>query len=125
SAIAHNELRVVYQPQVHIATRKVVGVEALVRWEHPELGAVSPAEFIPVAENSGQIVEIGEWILRTALHQARRWQSQGLPELILAVNLSLQQFRHEGLLPNLGDVLLETGFPAGKLELEMTESIAM
>jgi len=124
-AIPRHELRVVYQPQVHIATRRVVGVEALVRWDHPELGAISPAEFIPVAENSGQMVEIGAWILRTALHQARRWQNEGLPELILAVNLSLQQFRHESLLPNLDAALLESGFPTGRLELELTESIAM
>jgi EAL domain-containing protein (putative c-di-GMP-specific phosphodiesterase class I) len=118
-------LHVVYQPQVHIATRKVVGVEALVRWQHPELGALSPAEFIPVAESSGQIIEVGEWILRTALHQARRWHAQGRAGLVLAVNLSLQQFRHEGLLTSLDCLLEETGFPPGNLELELTESIAM
>lgn len=125
TAIAHDELHVVYQPQVHIATRKVVGVEALVRWQHPELGALSPAEFIPVAESSGQIIEVGEWILRTALHQARRWHAQGRTGLVLAVNLSLQQFRHEGLLASLDRLLQETGFPPGNLELELTESIAM
>lgn len=125
TAISNKELRVVYQPQVNISTRRVVGVEALVRWEHPELGTISPAEFIPVAESSGQIIDIGEWILRSALHQAQAWRAQGQTELILAVNLSLQQFRHEGLLKSLEEVLAETGFPPARLELELTESIAM
>jgi len=125
TAISHGELRVVYQPQVGIETRKVVGVEALVRWEHPELGSISPAEFIPVAESSGQIIELGQWILRTALHQAQGWRAQGHTDLILAVNLSLQQFRHDGLLRTVELLLEETGFPAGNLELELTESIAM
>ncbi len=125
TAAAHDELHVVYQPQVHIANRKVMGVEALVRWTHPELGAISPAEFIPVAERSGQIIELGEWILRTALYQAQRWRAQGRTGLVLAVNLSLQQFRHEGLLASLDRLLEETGFPPDRLELELTESIAM
>ena len=125
TAVAQNQLSVVYQPQIEIASGRVIGLEALVRWRHPELGQVSPAEFIPVAEASGQIIAIGEWVLRTAVGQARRWLTGEHADLILSVNLSLAQFKDANLLTTLDDVLATEGFPAGNLELELTESIAM
>lgn len=105
-ALERNQLSLHYQPQVSIATGRVCGVEALLRWHHPELGAVSPAEFIPVAEDTGQILPIGEWVLRTALAQLRTWHNQGLPALTMAVNLSAVQFRQPQL--------LELGGPASR-----------
>ena len=100
-------------------------MEALLRWTHPELGAVSPAEFIPVAESSGQILGIGEWVLRTALAQARQWRDAGHTELVVAVNLSMVQFRHPGLVDMVGRALADSNVPPQMLELELTESIAM
>ena len=104
---------------------KLTGVEALLRWNHPELGAVSPAEFVPVAESSGQILGIGEWVLRTALAQARTWWQAGRVDFTVAVNLSMAQFRHPGLVDMVREALQESGVPAQVLELELTESIAM
>ena len=89
SALVLGQLTLHYQPQIRLKDRRLVGVEALLRWTHPELGAVSPAEFIPVAESSGQILGIGEWVLRTALAQARQWRDAGHTELVVAVNLSM------------------------------------
>ena len=100
-------------------------MEALLRWTHPELGAVSPAEFVPVAESSGQILGIGEWVLRTALAQARQWRDAGHTELVVAVNLSMVQFRHPGLVDMVGRALADSNVPPQMLELELTESIAM
>lgn len=121
----HNQLQIHYQPQVSIADQRIIGVEALLRWTHPELGAVSPTEFIPVAEDSGLILVIGEWVLRQAVRQAKSWMQQGLPPLIMAVNLSAVQFRHPNL-PNLvTQILNEEGLPPEYLELELTEGVAM
>ena len=89
SASVLGQLTLHYQPQIRLKDWRLVGVEALLRWTHPELGAGSPAEFIPVAESSGQILGIGEWVLRTALAQARQWRDAGYTELAVAVNLSM------------------------------------
>lgn len=124
-AIAHEQLHVHYQPQISLVTGEVIGVEALLRWHHPELGNVSPAEFIPIAEESGLILQIGEWVLRAAVAQAKKWHLLGMEKLIMAVNLSAVQFRHAGL-PNLVmNILKEEDFPAQYLELELTEGVAM
>src|SRR5690606_16495664 len=105
---------------------RLVGAEALLRWQHPQLGWISPAEFIPIAENSGQILAIGEWVLRTAAAQMKRWLDQGYPpHTSVAVNLSMAQFRAPSLFELIGDVLRGSGLPAHCLELELTESVAM
>lgn len=120
-----DQLRLVYQPQLDIASGRVIGCEALLRWHHPELGSVSPAEFIPIAEESGLILPIGAWVLRTAARQARQWQVAGLPPLVMAVNISAVQFHHADLTSLVAQVLTETGLAPGCLELELTESVAM
>ena len=125
SALVLGQLTLHYQPQIRLKDRRLVGVEALLRWTHPELGAVSPAEFIPVAESSGQILGIGEWVLRTALAQARQWRDAGHTELVVAVNLSMVQFLHPGLVDMVGRALTDSNVPPQMLELELTESIAM
>jgi len=103
----------------------VIGAEALLRWRHPELGAISPTEFIPVAESCGLILPIGEWVLRSAVQQLRRWMDAGLGELTMAVNLSSVQFRHADLPALVSRILDEAGVPARLLELELTEGVAM
>lgn len=125
TALAREELSVFYQPQVSVSTGEVVGAEALLRWHHPEMGFVRPDEFIQVAEASGLIIQIGEWVLHTAMEQAKAWLEQGHPQFVLAVNLSLAQFNHPGMLSMLDNALATTGFPARNLELELTESITM
>ena len=124
-ALERNQFELHYQPQVSLATRRVVGAEALLRWRHPELGMVSPAEFIPVAESSGMIVAIGEWVLRTAVHDARRWLDMQLPLLTVSVNLSAVQFRHPQLPEMVTRCLQQAGLPARRLELELTEGAAV
>lgn len=124
-AISHEQLHVHYQPQISLVNGEVIGVEALLRWRHPELGNISPAEFIPIAEESGLILQIGEWVLRAAVAQAKKWHLLGMEKLIMAVNLSAVQFRHAGL-PNLVmNILKEEDFPPQYLELELTEGVAM
>ena len=125
SAIVLNQLALHYQPQIRLSDRKLVGLEALLRWSHPELGAVGPGEFIPVAESSGQILGIGQWVLRNALAQMRRWRDAGHVDITVAVNLSMVQFRHPGLVDMVREAIAESGVPAAALELELTESIAM
>ncbi len=124
-ALERNELFLQYQPQVSLENGSIVGVEALLRWRHPELGLISPSEFIPMAEDSGLILPIGEWVLRTAIHQMKHWLDIGLPPMMMAVNLSAVQFRQTSL-PQLVAKILETeGLPPQYLELELTESMAM
>ena len=124
-ALPRGELQVYYQPQLS-ADGRLVGAEALLRWQHPQLGWISPAEFIPIAEHSGQILAIGEWVLRTAAAQMKRWLDQGYPaHTSVAVNLSMAQFRAPSLFELIGDVLCDSGLPAHCLELELTESVAM
>lgn len=124
-AMADNLLSLAYQPQIDIVSGKMIGAEALLRWHHPELGEVPPARFIPIAEESGLIIALGEWVLRTACTQAKSWQDAGLPPLTIAVNLSARQFRHNNLAHLVTTVLRETGLPAQYLELELTESLAL
>ena len=124
-ALGKRELFLVYQPQVDVATGRVTGLEALLRWQHPELGLVPPDKFIRIAENSGLIVPIGEWVLRTACSQARKWQDDGLPAVSVAVNVSAVQFRQQGFCELIRSVLHETGLAAHCLELELTESLLL
>ena len=124
-ALERDQLQLHYQPQLALDTGRVIGVEALLRWNHPEWGPVSPAEFIPVAESSGQILQIGEWVLRTATRQLRAWQDAGLQPMVMAVNLSAVQFRLPRLPELVMDILGETGLAPDQLELELTESVAM
>ena len=124
-ALERNQLHIYYQPQVALHDRHIIGAEALLRWQHPELGMVSPAEFIPVAEGSGLILPIGEWVLRCAVRQARAWMDEGFGPLIMAVNLSAVQFRHPDLPELVTRILDEEGLPPEYLELELTESVAM
>lgn len=124
-ALARGQFSLVYQPQVSASDGRLVGAEALIRWTHPELGEVPPAEFIPIAEDSGLIISIGEWVLRTAVRQARAWMRDGMPSLVIAVNLSAIQFRHPGLPSQVTTILEDEGLPAEYLELELTESVAM
>ena len=121
-AIKQGELRVFYQPQVDIASGRIVGAEALVRWQDPIEGLVSPIRFIPIAEETGLIFEIGEWVLRETCRQGYQWLEAGLSPLTLAVNVSPQQFRRGDLSALIAEVLNDTKFPAEYLELEMTES---
>ncbi|WP_119964996.1 sensor domain-containing protein [Simplicispira lacusdiani] len=124
-ALERQQFSLHYQPQVCIATQQVLGVEALLRWQHPELGMVSPAEFIPIAEDCGQILPIGEWVLRTALAQLKHWHMQGLTLPSMSVNLSAIQFRQPSLPELIARILAETGLSPGSLELELTEGVAM
>jgi len=124
-ALEKEELFLVYQPQMDIATGRITGVEALLRWQHPDLGLVPPDKFIRIAENSGLIVPIGEWVLRTACSQARRWQDEGLPAVTIAINVSAIQFRQDGFCELIRRVLHETGLAPQYLELELTESLLL
>lgn len=124
-ALKRGELSLDYQAKVDVESAKVVGVEALLRWQHPELGLISPSLFIPIAEDNGLIVPIGEWVMATACQQVLQWQAQGLPALSLAVNLSARQFNHPDLPTFIQQLLSNNGFPAGQLELEITESVVV
>jgi len=124
-ALEREEFFLLYQPQMGIASGEVTGFEALIRWQHPKLGLVSPNEFIAIAENNGLILPIGEWVLRTACAQARKWHRDGLLAVPVAVNVSAVQFRQEGFCQLIRRVLLETGLPPQFLELELTESLLL
>jgi diguanylate cyclase (GGDEF)-like protein len=124
-ALERNELVVHYQPRIDIASGRPIGLEALVRWRHPELGLVSPMQFIPLAEETGLIVPIGEWILEHSCEQAKRWQQAGIAPVRMAVNLSSVQFRQPDLFETVVGALQRTGLDARWLELELTESLLM
>jgi diguanylate cyclase (GGDEF)-like protein len=124
-ALDRNELFLVYQPQMDIGTGRITGLEALIRWQHPELGLVPPDKFIRIAENSGLIMPIGEWVLRTACSQARKWQDEGLTAVSVAVNVLAIQFRQEGFCELIRRVLDETGIAPQYLELELTEGLLL
>lgn len=124
-ALENDELALNYQPQVSLDDGSMVGVEALLRWRHPTYGMVSPAEFIPLAEESGLIVSIGEWVLRTATCQVMAWKEAGLPLMPVAVNMSAIQMRQRNLPTLVAEILREAGLPGMYLELELTESVAM
>ncbi|MDZ4315825.1 MAG: EAL domain-containing protein [Azonexus sp.] len=121
-ALQRNEMTVFYQPQVSFDSGQIIGMEALLRWNNARFGHVSPVEFIPIAEDSGLIIPIGEWVLRTACMQTRQWLDLGLLPLRVAVNLSARQFRQPNLLAVVRQVLAESGLPAAALEVEITES---
>ncbi|MGZ4969345.1 MAG: sensor domain-containing protein [Methylobacter sp.] len=121
-AIEQQELRVFFQPQVDIVSGRIVGAEALVRWQDPVEGLVQPIRFIPIAEETGLIAEIGSWVLHKTCQQGRQWLDEGLPPLTLAVNVSSHQFRRSDICALVATVLSETGFPPEQLELEITES---
>jgi diguanylate cyclase (GGDEF)-like protein len=124
-ALGQRELTVFYQPVIDVATRRIVGLEALLRWQHPELGLLLPAHFISTAELSGLIVPIGDWVLRTACKQLRAWQKRIDPDLTVSVNLSARQFSQPDLVSAVAQALDESGIPPDTLELEITESNAM
>ena len=122
-AVTRGELEVHYQPIISVSTGAPTGLEALVRWRHPVHGRVSPAEFIPLAEETGLIIDIDRWVLREACRRLMTWEQEGFPPLSLSVNLSSRQFSQEDLPAVVDEILRETGFPAQRLELEMTESL--
>ena len=124
-ALEREELTLHYQPKVNIASGLISGMEALLRWQHPELGSVPPTRFIPIAEETGLIVPIGAWVLKTACAQTRAWQRQGVRRFSIAVNLSPRQFAAEGLLDDIKSALAESGLEPSDLELEITESMVM
>jgi diguanylate cyclase (GGDEF)-like protein len=124
-AIEHEEFVLYYQPVIDIRSMKVVGAEALLRWQHPELGLLAPGDFIPLAEDTGLILPIGAWVLRTACTQTHLWQKSGFPEFRIAVNVSARQFQDEHLLEMVVQALSETELESGCLELELTESSIM
>lgn len=124
-AIAHSELLLHYQPQIDLHTNSIIGAEALVRWQHPQLGLVSPGRFIPIAEEMGMIGEIGAWVLEQACRQMVAWNSSGVNVPRIAVNLSTQQIDDESLVPLVSDIITRTGIDPHRLELEVTESLIM
>jgi len=124
-AIESQEFRLHYQPQVDGSTGQLVGLEALIRWHHPQMGDVPPGRFIPIAEESNLINTIGQWVLREACRQTRAWMDQGLPPMVVAVNLSAMQFQQRDLVQQVTDALSDARLPAQWLELEITEGVLM
>ncbi len=124
-AVERNQLVLHYQPQVEPKTGKVLGVEALLRWQHPQFGLIAPAEFIPLAEETGLIIPIGQWVIQTATAQIKAWQTDGLPQLRLAINLSPRQFMEPGVTDMIADTLKQSKLEPCYLELEITENLIM
>ena len=124
-AVERNEFLLHYQPKLDLRTGAIAGVEALVRWQHPDWGMVSPAQFIPLAEETGLIVQIGEWVLKAACEQNKRWRDQGILPLRVAVNLSARQFARKTLLSDIAKTIAQSGLTPDCLELEITESLVM
>jgi diguanylate cyclase (GGDEF)-like protein/PAS domain S-box-containing protein len=124
-ALERQEFALYYQPQVNVITGEILQMEALVRWHHPEMGLIPPSKFIPLAEETGVIIALGEWVLRTACAQNRAWQKAGLPQIRVAVNLSAQQFKQPRLIDLIKQVLLDTDLDPAFLELEITETTVM
>ncbi|MNS72747.1 Phytochrome-like protein cph2 [compost metagenome] len=116
-------MMIYYQPQVDLSTGELVGIEALLRWRHPQYGMISPLEFIPLAEETGLIVPLGKWVMRTACIQNKAWQDQGFPAIPVAVNISVRQMEEENFVDSITEVLNETRLDPQYLELEITESI--
>ena len=124
-AMANNELELRYQPQVDAVTGRAVSMEALVRWKHPVRGMVSPVEFIPVAESTGLIIELGDWVMQEVARHCEYWHSLNLPDFRISINLSPIQFNQGGLAKRMADILEKSGLPAERVELELTESAIM
>ncbi|MBJ6363907.1 putative bifunctional diguanylate cyclase/phosphodiesterase [Paenibacillus sp. GCM10012307] len=122
-ALEQRQFVLMYQPLVELETGRVVGVEALVRWNYPERGMIPPGEFIPLSEETGFILPLGEWVLSEACRQNRQWQDEGIPPIIVSVNLSMRQFKQYQLVERVRAILMETGLEAKYLELEITESL--
>ncbi|UZE09817.1 EAL domain-containing protein [Pseudomonas sp. B21-053] len=125
NALNHNEFLLLYQPQVDLQSGQIIGVEALIRWQHPELGMVSPIKFIPQAEETGLIVPIGDWVIHAACRQNKAWQNAGCPPITMSVNISARQFIERNLIDRVRHALQETGLDPKYLELELTESLIM
>ena len=125
NALARAEFVLLYQPQVDLRTGRIFAVEALIRWNHPTLGMISPIDFIPMAEESGLIVPIGDWVLYEACRQNKAWQNAGLPPINVCVNVSARQFREKGLISRIVGALKDSGLDAKYLELELTESLVL
>jgi EAL domain-containing protein (putative c-di-GMP-specific phosphodiesterase class I) len=124
-ALERNELLLHYQPRVALALGKITGVEALIRWQHPQFGLIGPGRFVPLAEETGMIMPIGEWVIKVACRQMQAWQASGLAPSRIAVNLSARQFRQANLPQRIVSILAEAGLDARQLELEITESMVM
>src|SRR5690606_20828028 len=123
--VERGELRLVYQPRWSLHDERAVGAEALLRWHNPEFGVIPPEQFIPLAEDTGLILEIGEWVLREACTTLRHWRESGLPAMTMSVNVSAIQLLRGDLPGTLARILAETGVASGQLELELTESAIM
>ena len=121
-AIERNQLELYYQPKIYAKTNQIIGAEALIRWNHPERGIISPSEFIPLAENTGLINEIGKWVKTTACKQNKAWQESGLPMIPISINLSATRFLEKDLITNIVETLNETKLDAKYLEIEITET---
>jgi diguanylate cyclase (GGDEF)-like protein/PAS domain S-box-containing protein len=124
-ALERNEFVLHFQPKLDLRSGAIAGVEALVRWQHPDWGMVSPAQFIPLAEETGLIVQIGEWVLKTSCQQSRMWRDQGIPAMRVAVNLSARQFGQKTLLADVARTIAQSGLTPESIELEITESLVM
>ena len=124
-ALKLGEFLLYYQPQIDLVSGAMTGAEALIRWQDPQLGIILPAQFVPVAEESGLIVPIGRWVLREACWQVRKWQEAGLATVPVSVNISAAEFRHKDFLAGVAQILAETGLAPHFIELELTESILM
>jgi diguanylate cyclase (GGDEF)-like protein/PAS domain S-box-containing protein len=124
-AVEREEFRIVYQPKINAETGRITALEALIRWEHPEMGLLSPADFISLAEETGMIIPIGEWVIRKTCRQNRKWQEQGLPKVRVAVNLSGFQLQQRNLVETVKRILAETGLSGDYLEFEITETVIM
>ncbi|GMR01632.1 MAG: hypothetical protein BMS9Abin19_1040 [Gammaproteobacteria bacterium] len=124
-ALDNNEFNLVFQPQVNLRTGEIVGVEALLRWDHPEHGAVSPSEFIPFAEESGLIIDIGYWVLNSACSELSRWRDAGLPEIRMSINISARQLMEDSIVKNIISIMKDYNVPGHCLELEITEHAIM
>ena len=122
-AMEQQQFRLLYQPMADLAHGNLSGLEALVRWQHPSLGMISPAKFIPVAEECGLIEQLGEWVMRTACQQGQKWLAEGFSVPRLSVNVSVREMRSPDYVERVTAILAETGFPAERLEIEVTESI--
>ena len=121
-ALELNQLELYYQPQICAITNQIIGAEALIRWNHPEWGIVSPGEFIPIAEETGMIIEIGKWIKETACIQNKAWQDAGLPAIPVSINLSAHRFLEKDLLVNIRDILAKTKLDPKYLQIEIVET---